>query len=84
MYIINEAFNDGLGRAAMHLQQKANKMRQAGNVTADMMARVYEAEAAEIMALCIAPRELETITQEHIDHMAKSNPFLAHIMNATS
>ena len=46
-----EGQNDGLERAAVHLQRKADKMRNGANATADFMARIYEAEAAEILAM---------------------------------
>jgi hypothetical protein len=50
----DEAKNDGLERAALHLQRKADKMRAQPNgsdPTADMMARIFEGEAAEMLAL---------------------------------
>ena len=47
----NNGFNDGLERAAIHLQCKAHQMRDHGNITANTMARIYEEEAEQILAL---------------------------------
>lgn len=43
-------YDDGLERAALMLQRKADKMRASANTTADTMARIYEEEAKEILA----------------------------------
>lgn len=43
-------YDDGLERAAMMLMRKADKMRASGNTTGDTMARIFEAEADEILA----------------------------------
>jgi len=43
-------FNDGLEEAATILQKKAIKMREAANVTAETMAKIFEDEAATILA----------------------------------
>lgn len=45
----SERFNDGLERAALHLQRKADKMREANGVTSRAMAQIFETEAAEIL-----------------------------------
>ena len=50
------AFDDGIERAALHLQRKADQMRKDNpGPTADMMARIFEAEAEEILALRKSP-----------------------------
>lgn len=49
-------YDDGLERASLHLQRKADKIRAGvtdggwGKPTADMMARIFETEAEEILA----------------------------------
>lgn len=50
-----DLFNGGLEAAAEHLAKKAKIIREQGHgapsVTADTMARIFESEAAEILAL---------------------------------
>lgn len=51
----DEAFNDGLEHAALFLQRKADRLskpaEEFGAPTANMMARVFEEQATEILAL---------------------------------
>lgn len=49
----DEAFNDGLEKASLVLRRKAHKMRMqlGGAHVSETMARIFDAEADEILAL---------------------------------